>query len=72
MPIGTRYVFIASMDVDPEKEDLVDEVYDTENVPCLLQVPGVITVTRLKNQMTGCASVSSPGATAMPPRAATT
>ena len=22
MPIGTRYVFVASMDVDPDKEDL--------------------------------------------------
>ena len=33
MPIGTRYVFIASMDVDPDKEDLFNEVYDTEHVP---------------------------------------
>ena len=33
MPIGTRYVFIASMDVDPEKEDLFNEVYDTEHAP---------------------------------------
>ena len=50
MPIGTRYVFIASMDVDPDKEDLFNEVYDTEHVPCLLDVPGVIAVTRLKAQ----------------------
>jgi len=50
MPIGTRYIFIASMDVDPEKEDLFNEVYDTEHVPYLLQVPGVIAVTRLKAQ----------------------
>ena len=40
MPIGTRYVFIASMDVDPDKEDLFNEVYDTEHVPYLLEVPG--------------------------------
>ena len=48
MSISTRYVFIVSMDVDPEKEDLFNEVYDTEHVPYLLDVPGVIAVTRLK------------------------
>ena len=50
MSIDTRYVFIVSMDVDPEKEDLFNEVYDTEHVPCLLDVPGVTAVTRLKAQ----------------------
>ena len=50
MPIGTSYIFIASMDVDPDKEDLFNEVYDTEHVPSLLEVPGVIAVTRLKAQ----------------------
>ena len=50
MPIETRYVFIASMDVEPDKEDLFNEVYDTEHVPYLLDVPGVIAVTRLKAQ----------------------
>jgi len=42
----TRYVFIASMDVAPEKETLFNEVYDTEHVPLLLKVPGVLAVTR--------------------------
>ena len=41
MPIITKYLFVASMDVDPEKEDLFNEVYDTEHVPNLLKVPGV-------------------------------
>ena len=50
MSIGTRYVFIASMDVDPDKEDLFNEVYDTEHTPYLLDVPGVVAVTRLKAQ----------------------
>ena len=50
MAIGTRYVFIASMDVAPDKEDLFNEVYDTEHTPYLLDVPGVIAVTRLKAQ----------------------
>jgi hypothetical protein len=44
-----RYVFIASMDVEPDKEDLFNEVYDTEHVPLLLQVPGVLSVTRYKS-----------------------
>jgi hypothetical protein len=42
----TRFVFTASMDVDPEKEPLFNEVYDTEHVPNLLKVPGVLAVTR--------------------------
>ena len=46
MPIQTRYIFIVSMDVDPDKEELFNEVYDTEHVPLLLQVPGVRAVTR--------------------------
>lgn len=35
------YIFIASMDVDPEHEALFNEVYDTEHIPSLLAVPGV-------------------------------
>lgn len=46
MPVKTRYFFIASMDVDPTKEALFNEIYDTEHVPMLLQVPGVVAVTR--------------------------
>ena len=41
MPISTRYLFTASMDVAPDKEALFDEVYDQEHVPNLLKVPGV-------------------------------
>ncbi|MEO8156685.1 MAG: hypothetical protein ABI648_02735 [Betaproteobacteria bacterium] len=50
----TRFVFTASLDVDPAKEDLFNEVYDTEHVPFLLKVPGVLAVTRV---------LSEPGAT---------
>lgn len=46
MPINTKYLFVASMDVDPDKEALFNEVYDTEHVPNLLKVPGVQAVTR--------------------------
>jgi hypothetical protein len=40
------YIFIASMDVDADKEALFNEVYDTEHVPNLLKVPGVFSVKR--------------------------
>ena len=48
MPITTKYLFIASMDVEPEKEALFNEVYDHEHVPNLMKVPGVLAITRLK------------------------
>jgi hypothetical protein len=41
-----RYVFIASMDVDPAKEALFNEVYDREHIPLILEVPGVISARR--------------------------
>src|SRR5215813_977785 len=50
MAIKSNYVFVASMDVDSDKEALFNEVYDTEHVPNLLQVPGVYAVTRMKGE----------------------
>ena len=41
-----KFIFIASMDVDADKEALFNEVYDTEHVPELLKVPGVVSVRR--------------------------
>ena len=49
MPLQTRYLFSAAMDVEPAKEALFNEVYDTEHVPTLLKVPGVIAVARFKS-----------------------
>jgi hypothetical protein len=34
--------------VAPEKEDLFNEVYDQEHIPNLLELPGVLAVTRVK------------------------
>ena len=48
MPITSQYVFIASMDVTPEKEALFNEVFDSEHGPTLLKVPGVRSATRLR------------------------
>jgi hypothetical protein len=50
MAITGNYIFTASMDVTPEKEDLFNEVYDTEHVPNLFKVPGVVAITRVVNQ----------------------
>ena len=50
MPVTTKYLFMVSMDVAADKEDLFNEVYDEEHVPCLLKVPGVLAVTRLKTE----------------------
>ena len=44
-----RYIFIASLDVDPAKEALFNELYDTEHVPLLLKVPGVLSARRCKS-----------------------
>jgi hypothetical protein len=46
MPGKAKYLFIASMDVEPDREALFNEVYDTEHVPMLLKVPGVLSVRR--------------------------
>ena len=48
MAITGKWIFTASMDVDADKEALFNEVYDTEHIPHLSKVPGVISATRLK------------------------
>lgn len=50
MPSQAKYLFVVSMDVDPAKEALFNEVYDQEHVPLLKKVPGVYNVTRAAGQ----------------------
>ena len=50
MSITSRFLFSAAMDVDAAKEKLFNEVYDTEHVPALLEVPGVIAVARFRSR----------------------
>jgi len=45
-----KYIFVASMDVDPDKEKVFNEIYDAEHVPLLLQVPGVLSAVRTKSE----------------------
>ena len=44
----SKYIFIVSMNVHNEYEELFNEVYDEEHIPYLLKVPGVNKVTRGK------------------------
>lgn len=50
MPKKAGYLFVVSMDVAADKEDLFNEVYDTEHVPYLTSVPGVLSATRSVRQ----------------------
>lgn len=45
-----NYIFLVSMDVDADKEALFNEVYDTEHIPEILSVPGVVAASRYKVQ----------------------
>jgi hypothetical protein len=45
-----NYLLIASMDIMPEVEELFNEVYDTEHIPGILAIPGVVGVKRYKSQ----------------------
>jgi hypothetical protein len=49
MSAKARYIFIASMDVDDDKEELFNDVYDTEHIPLILKVPGVISAKRYQS-----------------------
>lgn len=46
----SKYLFIASMDVDADKEALFNEVYDIEHCPELAGVDGVGPITRFEKQ----------------------
>jgi hypothetical protein len=50
MAAKAKYLMIASMDVDSERDTIFNEVYDQEHVPNLMKVPGVLGVTRYKRE----------------------
>ena len=50
MKPSAPFLFVVSMDVDPAHEALFNEVYDTEHIPYLLEVPGVRAAYRMKGQ----------------------
>ena len=46
--MADKYLFMASMDIEPEKEQIFNEIYDDEHIPYLANVPGVISIARFK------------------------
>ena len=48
MPVTANYALIVSMDIEPDKEALFNEVYDTEHIPLIEKVPGVVSVSRMQ------------------------
>jgi hypothetical protein len=49
----TPYVFWVMMDVEPHREALFNELYDTEHVPLLLGLPGCVNVVRYRTRAPG-------------------
>ena len=48
MAAKANYIFTVSMDVDADKETLFNEVYDSEHIPTILKVPGIVSAKRYK------------------------
>ena len=48
--MGSRYFFTAAMDIPFEKEALFDDVYNTEHIPYLSEVSGVLSIARFTTQ----------------------
>ncbi|MQF68804.1 hypothetical protein FIM12_00500 [SAR202 cluster bacterium AD-804-J14_MRT_500m] len=46
-------VYVVRMDVEPEHEDVFNDLYNNEHIPALLKVPGVRAATRYKTDETG-------------------
>jgi hypothetical protein len=53
MATHARYLYLVMMDVDPETEADFNRVYDTEHIPALLKVPGVLGATRYRTAEPG-------------------
>ena len=48
--MSSRYFFTAAMDIPTDKEELFNEVYNTEHIPYLSEVSGVISIARFTTQ----------------------
>ena len=46
----SKYLFMASMDIESNKQQIFDDVYDKEHVPFLAEVPGVISIARFQTE----------------------
>ena len=48
LAFATRYLLFVSLDAEPHKEDLLNHLYDTEHIPALEQLSGVVNVVRYR------------------------
>jgi hypothetical protein len=53
MALDAKYLYVVRMDVAPDKEAEFNEVYDSEHIPTLLAVPGVLGAARYKTNTPG-------------------
>ena len=49
----TPFIFWVMMDVEPHRETLFNELYDTEHVPLLMKLPGCVNVVRYRTEVAG-------------------
>src|SRR5207247_186852 len=49
----TPYIFWVMMDVEPHREALFNELYDTEHLPLLLKLPGCVNAVRYRTSTAG-------------------
>lgn len=50
-PAGAHYFYIATFEIDAIDEALFNEIYETEHIPNILKVPGVIGITRFRDHL---------------------
>ena len=49
----TPYVFWVMMDVEPHREALFNDLYDSEHIPLLLKLPGAVNAVRYRTSVPG-------------------
>jgi hypothetical protein len=49
MAADGKYLFVVMLDVEPDKEEEFNELYNNEHIPFLLEVPGVLSAARYEN-----------------------
>ena len=49
MSADGQYLFVVMLDVEPDKEEEFNELYNNEHIPFLLEVPGVLSAARYEN-----------------------
>lgn len=48
-PAGARYFYMVTFEIDPADEALFNEIYETEHIPNITKVPGMLGVVRFRD-----------------------